>query len=440
MPEIKWKIKNIRDQIAVIDGKLSPNIVLKNARYLHSMFKKWMTGNVWVFGDRIVYVGEEMPQNLEGTEIIDVAGKTIVPGYIEPHVHPYQLYNPHSFAQFAAQTGTTTFLSDNMSFVLLLKNKKAFSLIEQLNQLPFSFYWWSRFDAQTELEHEEEFFSNESVLEWLDRHDVLLGGELTGWPKVLRGDDQMLYWIQAAKHKGKKIEGHFPGASERTLVKMRLLGADGDHEAMTADEVIDRIQHGIKVTLRHSSIRPDLPNLLKGILEKEVNIFDHLMMTTDGATPSFYEDGIMDKCIQVALDAGVNPIDAYQMASYNIARYYNMASLHGMIATGRFATINILKDEFTPQPESVLSKGIWLKRDGEQVYTFPEVDWSIVEPLNLDFDLNDDDFQFSMPMGIELVNDVITKPFSAKIPAHRKELPLGKEESYLIIVFTRHFP
>ncbi len=31
MPEIKWKIKNIRDQIAVIDGKLAPNIVLKNA-------------------------------------------------------------------------------------------------------------------------------------------------------------------------------------------------------------------------------------------------------------------------------------------------------------------------------------------------------------------------------------------------------------------------
>ena len=202
----------------------------------------------------------------------------------------------------------------------------------------------------------EEFFSNESVLEWLDRHDVLLGGELTGWPKLLRGDDQMLYWIQAAKHKGKKIEGHFPGASERTLVKMRLFGADGDHEAMTVDEVINRIQHGIKVTLRHSSIRPDLPNLLKGILEKELNIFDHLMMTTDGATPGFYQDGIMDKCIQVALDAGVNPIDAYQMASYNVARYYNMASLHGMIATGRFATINILKDEFTPQPEVCIIK------------------------------------------------------------------------------------
>ena len=434
MPDIKWKIKNIREQVAVIDGKMAPSMVLKNARYLHSMFKQWMIGNIWILKDRIVYVGEEMPANVDGAEIIDMAGKTIVPGYIEPHVHPYQLYNPASFAEFAAQRGTTTFLSDNMTLVLLSQNKKAFSLINQLNELPFSFYWWARFDSQTEIEHESEFFSSESVLEWLDRPDVLLGGELTGWPRLLRGDDQMLYWIQSAKHRGKKIGGHFPGASERTLVKMRLFGADGDHEAMTVDEVVKRIQHGIKVTLRHSSIRPDLPNLLKGIVEKKLAIFDHLMMTTDGATPAFYQDGVMDQCIQVALDAGVEPIDAYQMASYNVARYYNMASLHGMVATGRYATLNILKDEFTPCPESVLSRGVWLKRDGKQVYDFAAIDWSELGKLNLSFDLQEEDFQFSMPMGMELVNDVITKPFSAKIPAHKRELPLGKNESYLMLV------
>ncbi len=434
MPEIKWKIHHIREQIAVIDGKKSPTIVLQNARYLHSMFKQWFVGNIWIYNNRIVYVGEEMPSNIEGTELVDLTGKTVVPGYIEPHVHPFQLYNPHSFAEFAAQTGTTTFLSDNMTFVLSTPNKKTFSIIDQLNKLPFSYYWWSRFDSQTEMAHEENFYSTDSVMEWLEREDVLLGGELTGWPRLLHGDDQMLYWIQVAKEKGKKIEGHFPGASERTLTKMRLLGADGDHEAMTVDEVIRRIQHGIKVTLRHSSIRPDLPELLTGILEKKLNIFDHLMMTTDGATPGFYEDGVMDKCIQIALDVGVDPIDAYQMASYNIARYYNMASLHGMVATGRFASLNILKDEFTPQPESVLSKGTWIRKDGERVFDFPAIDWSSLGSLDLTFNLNDDDFQFSMPMGIEMINDVITKPYSTNMQTYHNELPLGQDESYLMLV------
>ena len=427
-----WKITELRQQLEVIDGKKAPDIVLKNARYLHSMLKQWIEGNIWILGDRIVYAGDKMPPFIDGTEVVDCAGKTIVPGYIEPHVHPFQLYHPQSFADFCGQLGTTTFISDNLSFALSLENKKAFSILDDLKKLPFSFYWWSRFDSQTEMEKEEAIFSNTSISEWLERDDVVLGGELTGWPRLLHGDDRMLYRMQMAKSKGKKIEGHFPGASERTLARMKLLGADGDHEAMTVEEVERRILQGFAVTLRHSSIRPDLPNLLKGIIEKELPIFDHLMMTTDGSTPTFHQDGVMDKCIQVALDAGVSPIDAYQMASYNIARYYNMSNLHGFIATGRFASLNILQDEWHPVPESVLSKGVWLKRDGERVQRLSKVDYSVIPEFNLNFSLTPENFQFSMPFGIEMVNDVITKPYNSTIA---KENQLSNhDECYLMLI------
>lgn len=435
MPKISWKLSNIREQVSIIDGHAAPNIVLKNAKYLHSMMKSWATGNIWISNDRIVYVGKEMPANIEGTEVVDLAGKVVVPGYIEPHVHPFQLYNPHSFAEFSAQTGTTTFISDNMTLVSLMKNKKAFSFMDELAKLPFSFYWWSRFDSQTELENERELYSNASVLEWLDRHDVLLGGELTGWPRLMRGDDQMLYWIQAAKHKGKKIEGHLPGASEKTLAKMRLLGVDGDHESMTIEDIEARILHGYAVTLRYSSIRPDLPHLLKAVVDKGYEIFDHLMMTTDGSTPSFHEDGVMDKCIRAALEAGVRPVDAYNMASYNVARYYNMTNLHGLLATGRYANINILADEHSPTPEAVISKGVWLKRDNTDLKAFPEVDLSLFGDLKIDFDLHEGDFQFSMPIGVEMVNDVITKPYSIKNFGHYQHtLSTDHDESYLMLV------
>ena len=434
MPEIKWKINDIRKQVSIIDGKAAPNMVLQNAKYLHSILKQWVVGNVWISGDRIVYAGKEMPLNMEETEVINLTGKVVVPGYIEPHVHPFQLYNPHSFAEFCAQSGTTTFISDNMTFVSLFKNKKAFSFLDELNKLPFSFYWWARFDSQTEIENEGELYSNASVLEWLDRKDVLLGGELTGWPRLMRGDDQMLYWIQAAKHKGKKIEAHLPGASEKTLAKMRLFGADGDHESMTIEDVEMRLLHGYAVTLRYSSIRPDLPQLLKEVVEKGYPIFDHLMMTTDGSTPSFHEDGVIDKCIRAAFEVGVSPVDAYNMASYNVARYYNMTNLHGLIATGRYANINVLSDEFSPTPEAVLSKGIWLKRDNEDQKVMPAVDLKTTfGTLNIDFDLYDSDFQFSMPIGLEMVNDVITKPYSVKNPG-QGILSTDHDESYLMLI------
>ena len=203
-------------------------------------------------------------------EIVDAASKKIVPGYIEPHVHPFQLYNPETFADYAGRLGTTTFLSDNLTFFLLLGNERTFKLIDQLNELPFSFYWWARFDSQTVLQNEKDVFNKEAISEWLKRDDVLMGGELTGWPRLLNGDPDMMASLIAAKKAGKKIEGHFPGASDRTLARMKLIGADGDHEAMTIEEVEARLLQGYATTLRHSSIRPDLPQILKDVRREGV--------------------------------------------------------------------------------------------------------------------------------------------------------------------------
>ncbi|AYC30305.1 adenine deaminase C-terminal domain-containing protein [Paenisporosarcina cavernae] len=429
-----WKIDEIREQIQIIDGKKSPSMLVKNATYLHSVFKTWERGNIWIDGDRIVYVGPELPLVLDGTEIIDATPFKIVPGYIEPHVHPFQLYNPQTFGQYAASRGTTTFLADNLMLFLSLENESVFELLDELKKQPFTYYWWARFDSQTVLANEDELFHSRSIGDWLERPDVLMGGELTGWTRLLAGDDQMLYWLQMAKRKGKKIEGHFPGASDKTLTRMRLFGADGDHESMTVEEVERRLRHGYGVTLRHSSIRPDLPHLLKSIVEKGWNVFDHLMMTTDGSTPSFHLDGVMDKCIQAALDAGVSPIDAYQMASYNAARYYNMSHLHGMVATGRIAHLNFLSSENEPTPVRVLASGQWLKTEEGVAPIQEKMDWSVLGTLELDFELVEDDFDFSMPLGIEMVNDVITKPYAVSTNLGENSLPKDTEELFLMLV------
>lgn len=427
-------MNEIRNQVAVIDGLRAPTIVLQHARYLHSVFRDWRYGNIWIANDRIVYVGEEMPQNTTNTEIVNMDGKTIVPGYIEPHVHPHQLYNPISFARYAMKSGTSTMLCDNLAMFLALPNKKAFSMLDRWKAMPTQFYWWVRFDSQTQLEHEHEVFSMENVLEWIERPDVLMGGEVTGWPRLMAGDDEMLYWIQAAKLKGKKIEAHLPGASEKTLAKMRLFGANGDHEAMTLDDVEKRLNQGYAVTLRYSSIRPDLPNILKDIVDKDWNIFHHLMMTTDGSTPMFHEDGIMDKCIRAALEAGVSPIDAYNMASYNAAKYYGMSNLHGMVSTGRFATLNVLEDEWNPTPIHVMAKGKWMVRDRKEVCEWPEETFAELPPLALDFELTESDFQFSIPFGIELVNDVITKPYSVNLHLNKQSVVQNDDECYLMLL------
>lgn len=433
----RWKNKHLREHVSILDGKGSPTILLKNARYLNQTFRKWLTANIWIYEDRIIYVGQDVPKITSNCEVIDCSKYTLVPGYIEPHAHTFKIYNPHSFANYASQFGTTTLINDNLVLALQLERKKAFSFLREMRDLPTTMYWWCRFDGQTELKEEELTFSHSNIKSWLEHDGVLQGGELTGWPKLLDGDDLMLHWIQEAKRMRKKIEGHFPGASEKTLAKMILLGVDSDHEAMTGEEIYNRLLQGFMVSLRHSSIRPDLSKIIEEIHELGIHHYDHFMFTTDGSSASFYEEGIIDQMIKIALDKGIPVIDAYNMATINVARYYNMEYLHGNIATGRVANINFLTDEMNPKPIAVLAKGKWIKRDEKKVEnTFPPINWNEfgLTPLELGWELTMDDMQFSMPFGIKMENAVITKPYSISIDVLKDELSTKHDECFFMLL------
>ena len=60
-------------------------------------------------------------------------------------------------------------------------------------------------------------------------------------------------------------------------------------------------------------------------------------------------------------------------------------------------------------------KGVWLKRENESTEPFPAIDWSFVEAFAPEFHLDESDFIFDDPIGIEMVNDVITKPYNVTI-------------------------
>ncbi|MCU9601719.1 adenine deaminase C-terminal domain-containing protein [Pallidibacillus thermolactis] len=433
----RWRNRELREQVEVLDGKRSPTILLKNATYLNAIFKKWLQANIWIYNDRIVYVGEKLPDKVDQTcEVVDCKNSLLVPGYIEPHAHPFQLYNPVSFAQYASKFGTTVLINDNLQLCLFTNKKKAFSFIDDLKSLPTTLYWWGRLDSQTEIIDEEVVFSNASVKKWLEHESVIQAGELTGWPKLLEGDDLKLYWIQEAKRLNKKVEGHFPGASEKTLAKLKLLGADSDHESINGKEVMRRLLQGYMVGLRHSSIRPDLPQILEELKEENIPNYSQLMLTTDGSTPSFYENGVMDHLIKICIEHGIPAIEAYLMTTLNPAKYFNLEHLHGQIATGRVADINFIASEDNPTPVSVLAKGKWVKRDGKELDNRYQInmDQYGFQPLTIDWNLNNEDLQYSMPVGISLDSSVITKPYSITTDLYRDKLDDDVDECFFTYI------
>src|SRR5699024_2527201 len=172
-----WRPRNLRQHVAVLDGDLLPTMVFENATYLNVFTKKWIDANIWIYEDRIVYVGDKMPETLEGVEWYDCTGQYFVPGYIEPHAHPFQVYNPEEIARYSGKYGTTTLINDNLALLYLLENDKAFQLIEDMHELPVSMFWWARYDSQTLLTDEDKIFNSKNILSWVDHPAVIQGGE-----------------------------------------------------------------------------------------------------------------------------------------------------------------------------------------------------------------------------------------------------------------------
>lgn len=426
-----WSNEQLRKQASVVKGEGLPSKILKNGIILNAFTKTWEKSHIWILEDRIVYVGSDLPQSLDEVEVVDCEGKYVVPGYVEPHAHPFQLYNPVSLASFAATRGTTSLMCDNLLFFMRFPDETSFSMIEKLNELPTSLFWWCRYDDQTV--GTETDFSDERIARWLSHPLVVQGGELTDWPRVLKGDDRMLSWLSQTRAKGKQVEGHLPGASEKTLTQMALLGVTADHEAMNAKDAINRLKVGLSTSLRYSPIRPDLPDILAGLVEKGITHFDSIYLTTDGGTPAFCEQGLADRLVRIALDAGVPEADAYMMVTSNPARHYGLNRLIGELAPGRIAHINILDHPQNPLPVSVLAKGEWVKKEND---LYPFHDRLSLDPLfqglSIHWTLKEAWLEPIGQYGLSMENAVISRLIDWKELSKEAELP--EEASYLTLI------
>ena len=332
-------------------------------------------GNVAVTAGRIAYVGEGERAAGPDTEIIDAKGMIVAPGYIEAHFHPWVLYNPVSLVEGVLPLGTTTIVADNLFFFMQMGHEGFAKMAGDLRDLPLQYLWMVRLTSQARFPGEEEMFALDNVEPLLRRDDVLGTAEVTRWPALAAGDPALISSIRKAKSLGKIVDGHTGGASESRLQPVAAAGIDADHEAITKEEVLNRLRLGIWTMLRNSSLRPDLPELLRSITENGIST-QRLIMTTDGPSPEFLaEHGLVDGMLRVAVDNGVVPMQALQMVTINPATLFRIDGQVGGIGIGRRADLLLLPDLKSFRPETVISRGRVVAERGELRVPLPDVEW-----------------------------------------------------------------
>ena len=128
--------------------------------------------------------------------------------------------------------------------------------------------------------------------------------------------------------------------------------------------------------LRNSSLRPDLPELLRAVTENGVST-QRLMMTTDGPSPEFLDEhGLVDGMLRIAVENGVPPIQALQMVTINPATLFRIDGQVGGIGIGRRADLLLLPDLVSFRPETVITGGRVVAENGKLTAPLPRLDWS----------------------------------------------------------------
>src|SRR5699024_1648402 len=78
----------------------------------------------------------------------------------------------------------------------------------------------------------------------------------------------------------------------------------------------------------------------------------------------------------------------------------------------------------------------WVVKDGKEMEQTYRIDWESLgmQPAKYDFMLDDDDLQFSIPIGLKMENNVIMKPYAVDIDITANRLPDGTNEAFLLLV------
>ena len=361
-------------------GLEPPDLLIRGCRVWNAFTGEVAAGDIAVVGDRIARVGPwEGP--VDGrTSVLDARGLVAVPGYIEPHTHPWPFVNPLSLAEAAACRGTTCLVYDNLLLYLILGHERFARLAEAVSHHALGHVFWvARMASQSAFPGEERVFSEDRILDLLGRPGFLCTGEMTRWTDFLREDRALRLFriVDAARAAGRFADGHTAGASGKRLPALAATGIRGCHEAITADEAAERLRQGLWVLLRNSSLRQDLEALLP-VLDRTA-FADRVCLTTDGAKAHHIASrGFTDHMIRIALEAGVHPSTAYRMATLNAATYLGLDADLGGIAPGRVAHVNLLRDLSDPMPEIVVCGGRVAARRGRLALPAPSesFDWA----------------------------------------------------------------
>lgn len=297
----------------------------------------------------------------DARETLDAGGAAITPAFVDAHMHleSTKLWIDE-FVRAALPWGTTAVAADPHEIANVLGLDGVRALMRAARDLPFTFgVAASSCVPASPLESAAAVFRPEDVQAVLDEAGSIGVAEVMNFPGVIHGDPDLRRIIASAGHR--RVDGHAPGLIGRGLDAYLAAGVESDHECTGLDEAHEKRRKGMWVFLRHGSASQDLLTLLPSVLGHGPTA---TAFCTDDREPDVLRaSGHVNYCARLAVEAGLDEIDALLMASYLPAQYHQLHHL-GSLGPGQQADLCLFDDLGSWRPTAVLQRGRVVARDG----------------------------------------------------------------------------
>lgn len=337
------------------------DLVLKNATYLDVFTGKLKKGDIAVAGEKIVGIGE-----YEGEKQIDCSALTVLPGYIDGHVHiESSQLSPEEFASLIVPRGTTTIIADpheitnvcGMAGCEYIAKASANVPLDVKIQLPSCV-------PATPFETSGAVLNGKDIAENITNEYIFGLGEFMNYPGVLFCDKDVIQKLEAAHEHGKVIDGHAPAVYGYDLNGYLCGGISTDHECVYADEIEEKISKGMYVHIRHGSSTQNLGNA-KYITPANMRRF--ILCTDDRHAADLKEKGHLDDALRRLVADGLDPITAVTCATLNCAECYGL-KFRGGIAPFWLADLVVVDNLKNFNAQYVIKRGKLVAEKGKPLF------------------------------------------------------------------------
>lgn len=432
-------VLRVRERLlAVARGDAAGDLLLSGGRVVDVFTGSVVEADVALVDGMIASVGPAR----EAHETVDLAGRFLLPGLIDAHVHlESSMVTPYEFARAVVPRGTTAVVTDPHEVANVAGLAGVQWLLDASEGLPLAVLVMAPSCVPATHLATAGAALDAADLEVLAQHPRVIGlAEVMNVPGVVLGDPAVHAKIDAFSPR--PVDGHGPGLAGDWLQAYAAAGVGTDHETLTPEEALEKLRLGMRVWLREGTGARNLVDLLPVVTAATSR---RCGFCTDDRHPhDLLDDGHIDHLLRLAMANGLDSMTAIQMATLNIAEAYGLED-RGAVAPCRRADLVVCRDLADFRAEQVIVGGRVVASGGKPAgsWSEPAADPAAVRcPVVVDaasVDLRIGDPGCSVRVIGLVPGQIVTVEVVERLPGSGGELAADRERGIAkLAVIERH--